>query len=184
MYIVTESTSAIVKLVMDELPNIRGKLVQEAEGCLPALGLQPDNTLSVEDDTAHIVEHSEAMLNERNMHTYLHGWDAACMKMLVFSSNVYWNLHETFWFGRNSPFLNDPAARARISTPSWVMYELTGAAVSLFVKHFSGTDSNLHDTSYIVLSAVLRQAGYPRRKTSCNFRLKSFNLSQLESAPR
>ncbi|KAG2054214.1 hypothetical protein BDR06DRAFT_1007889 [Suillus hirtellus] len=133
---VTESTSAIVKLVMDELPNIRGKLVQEAEGCLPALGLQPDNTLSVEDDTARIVECSEVMLNERSMHTYfLHGWDAARMKTLVFSGDVYWNLHESFWFGRNSPFLNDPVARARISTPSWVMYELTGAALYCAIHH-------------------------------------------------
>lgn len=185
MYIVTEGTSSIVKLVMDELPNIRGKLVQEAEGFLPALGLQPDNTLSVEDDTARIVERAEGMLNERIMHNYfLHGWDAARMKTLVFSADVYWNLHESFWFGRNSPFLNDPAARARISRPSWVMYELTGAAVCLFVKRFSGADSFLHYNSYIALSAVPLQAGYLRRKTSCNFRLKTFNLLQWESAKR
>ncbi|KAG2347330.1 hypothetical protein BDR05DRAFT_945105 [Suillus weaverae] len=110
--------------------NNHGKLVQEAKVFPPALGLQPDNTLSVEDDTACIVEHLEVMLNERIMHTYfLHGWDAACMRMLVFSANAYWRLHESFWFGRNSPFLNDPAARAQISTPSWVMYELMGTAL-------------------------------------------------------
>ncbi|KAG1773361.1 hypothetical protein EV702DRAFT_1048272 [Suillus placidus] len=133
---VTESTSSIIKLVMDELPNIRGKLVQEAEGFLPALGLQPDNTLSVEDDTAHIVERSEVMLNERIMHTYfLHGWDTARMRTLVFSADAYWRLHESFWFWRNSPFLNDPAARAQISTLSWVMYELMGAALYCTIRH-------------------------------------------------
>jgi hypothetical protein len=50
MYVVTESTPAIIKLVMDELPSIRGKMVQEAEGYLPAFGLQHNNMLPAEDD--------------------------------------------------------------------------------------------------------------------------------------
>ncbi|KAG2069940.1 hypothetical protein BDR04DRAFT_1118754 [Suillus decipiens] len=81
---------------------------------------------------AHIREHLEAILNERSMHTYfLHRWDAMHMKMLVFLGNVYWNLHESFWFGQNSPFLYDPVVRAQILTPSWFMYELTGTAPEL-----------------------------------------------------
>ncbi|KAG2070134.1 hypothetical protein BDR04DRAFT_1118636 [Suillus decipiens] len=52
------------------------------------------------------------------------------MKMLVFLGNVYWNLHESFWFGQNLPFLYDPAARAWILTPSWFMYELMGAVMT------------------------------------------------------
>ncbi|KAG1825740.1 uncharacterized protein BJ212DRAFT_1295111 [Suillus subaureus] len=122
---ITKPTTAIIKL-----------LVQEAEGCLPALGLQPDGTLSPEDDMACIIACVNAILDEKNLQDYfLHGWDTEHSKILVFSAVVYFKFHEGFWFGRNSPFLNDPAARVQISKPSWFMYELLGAALYCAICH-------------------------------------------------
>lgn len=133
---------------MDELSNIRGKLVQEAESYLLALGLQPEGTITGEDDTARIIARANVLLDKRNLQDYfLHGWDSDRSKILVFSSKPYFNFHEGFWFGRNSPFINDPASRTRISKPSWFMYELSGAAVSLFVESLDTTDSFLFDAS-------------------------------------
>ncbi|KAG1845034.1 hypothetical protein C8R48DRAFT_678256 [Suillus tomentosus] len=150
----TEPTAGVIKLVLDELSTVRGKLVQDAEGYLSALGLQHDtSTMSEEDQTARIVARANLILDEQNLQDYfLHGWDADREKILVFSAPAYLKFHEAFWFGRSSPFLNDSTSRARISKPSWFMYELTGAALYCIIRRaatgqLSKSQNTLHFTT-------------------------------------
>ncbi|KAG1866443.1 hypothetical protein C8R48DRAFT_672179 [Suillus tomentosus] len=131
----TEPTAGVIKLILDELSTVQGKLVQDAEGCLSALGLQHDNKMSEEDQMARILARANLILDEQNLQDYfLHGWDADREKILVFSAPAFLNFHETFWFGRSSPFLNDSTSRAQISKPSWFMYELSGAALYCVIR--------------------------------------------------
>ncbi|KAG1896174.1 uncharacterized protein F5891DRAFT_1193408 [Suillus fuscotomentosus] len=150
----TEPTAGVIKLVLDELSTVWGKLVQDAEGYLSALGLQHDtSTMSEEDQTARIVARANLILDEQNLQDYfLHGWDADREKILVFSAPAYLKFHEAFWFGRSSPFLNDSTSRARISKPSWFMYELTGAALYCIIRRaatgqLSKSQNTLHFTT-------------------------------------
>ncbi|KAG1727298.1 hypothetical protein EDD22DRAFT_961273 [Suillus occidentalis] len=130
----TEPNDKILKLILGELSNIQGKLVQEAEGCLPALGLQPDDNESIDEELAHILAHANIILDETNLRDYfLHGWDTECQKILVFSAKVFLDFHQAFWFGQNLPFINDAASRARISKPLWFMYKLLGAALNCVI---------------------------------------------------
>ncbi|KAG2129455.1 hypothetical protein DEU56DRAFT_758153 [Suillus clintonianus] len=56
----------------------------------------------------------------------LHNQKSKPQRQMDFPSMI--EVEEDFWFNRNSPFLNDSAARVRVSTPSWSMYKLLGAA--------------------------------------------------------
>ncbi|KAG2357541.1 hypothetical protein BDR07DRAFT_1490576 [Suillus spraguei] len=58
---ITEPMTGVVKLILDKLLNIQGKLVQEAKTWLLALGLQPDITLTPEDDMACIRAHANTL---------------------------------------------------------------------------------------------------------------------------
>lgn len=130
--VVTSSTEGINKLIFDGLSTIRGKLVNEAERVLSSLDIYPpdDSTLSDEERIVYIQQRADLLLDDKNLsHYVLHGYDPERGKILVYSAPPYLDLHEDFWFGRNSPFI-DPQARSLISQISWFMYALTGAAVS------------------------------------------------------
>ncbi|KAG2057489.1 hypothetical protein BDR06DRAFT_969282 [Suillus hirtellus] len=150
---VTEPTASVIKLVLDELSTVQGKLVQDAEGYLLALSLQHDtSTMSEEDQMACIVARANLILDKQNLQDYfLHGWDADREKILVFSAPAYLKFHKAFWFGRSSPFLNDSTSRAWISKPSWFMYELMGAALYCIIRRaatgqLSKSQNTLHFT--------------------------------------
>ncbi|KAG1822341.1 hypothetical protein EV424DRAFT_1346557 [Suillus variegatus] len=97
---VTEPTAGVIKLVLDELSTVQGKLVQEAEGYLSALGLQHDTNMSKEDQMACILARANLILDEQNLqHYFLHSWDADHKKILVFLAPTYLKFHEAFWFG-------------------------------------------------------------------------------------
>ncbi|KAG1747044.1 uncharacterized protein EDB91DRAFT_1079682 [Suillus paluster] len=74
------------------------------------------------------------MLNENDLRNYfLHGWDVDRGKILMFSAVTYFNFHQGFWFGRNSPFLDVPMSR--ILNLSWYVYELSGAMLNCAICH-------------------------------------------------
>jgi hypothetical protein len=130
--VVTSSTEGINKLIFNGLSTIRGKLVNEAEQVLSSLDIYPpnDSTLSDEERIVYIQQRADLLLDDKNpSHYVLHGYDPERGKILVYSAPPYLDLHEDFWFGRNSPFI-DPQARSLISQISWFMYTLTGTVVS------------------------------------------------------
>jgi hypothetical protein len=130
--VVTQPTDAINKLIFDGLSTIRGKLVNESERIISAVDLYPPADCALTDDEkdVYVKEHAAVLLDDTNLSKYaLHGYDPDREKILVFSALPFFDLHEDFWFGRNSPFL-DSQSQSLISSISWHMYSLTGAAVS------------------------------------------------------
>lgn len=130
--VVTQSTDAINKLIFDGLSTIRGKLVNETERIISALDLYPpaDCGLSDNEKDAYVQERATLLLDDTNLSKYaLHGYDPDRGKILVYSAPPFFDLHKDFWFGHNSPFL-DPQSQSLISSISWHMYSITGAAVS------------------------------------------------------
>ncbi|KAG1883459.1 hypothetical protein F4604DRAFT_1677776 [Suillus subluteus] len=126
---VTEPMEGINKLIFDGLSTIRGKLVNEAERVLSALDIYPpdDTTMSDDEKNDYIQQRANNLLDDKHISGYtLHGYDPDRGKTLVYSAPAYLDLHEDFWFGCTSPFL-DPQSRVLITHISWIMYALTGA---------------------------------------------------------
>ncbi|KAG1832345.1 hypothetical protein F4604DRAFT_1946058 [Suillus subluteus] len=147
---VTQSTEGVNKLVFDGLSTIRGKLVNDAERVLSSLGIYPpdDSSLSDDEKIDYIKQRATQLLDDKNLAEYaLHGYDPERGKTLVYSAPPFLDLHEDFWFGRNSPFLN-PQSRVLISCISWYMYSLTGAAIMCVIRHAS--EGRLSKTKNVV----------------------------------
>ncbi|KAG1908767.1 uncharacterized protein F5891DRAFT_974086 [Suillus fuscotomentosus] len=132
---ITEHVEGINKLIFDGLLSIRGKLVNEAEQVLSNLNIYPpdDSRMTNDEKKEHIRQHAADLLDNKNILEYaLHSYDSDRGKTLVYSAPAFLDLHEDFWFGQNSPFL-DPQSRALISCISWHMYTLMGAAIMCVV---------------------------------------------------
>jgi len=144
LHIVTSSTEGINKLIFNGLSTIRGKLVNEAKWVLSSLDIYPPNnsTLSDEERIIYIQQHVDLLLNDKNLpHYVLHGYDPERGKILVYFAPPYLDLHEDFWFGRNSPFI-DPQSRSLILQISWIMCALMGAEQMISSIH---TKTNILD---------------------------------------
>ncbi|KAG1724320.1 uncharacterized protein EDB91DRAFT_1255277 [Suillus paluster] len=136
---VTECTDSINKLIFDGLSTIRGKLVNEAERVLSYLKIYQSDDSAMNDDkrSNHIKQCVMLLTDDTNLLEYiLHGYDDERGKILVYSALFFLDLHEDFWFGCNSPFLN-PQSRALILHISWPMYSLTGAAIICVIRRAS-----------------------------------------------
>ncbi|KAG1859308.1 hypothetical protein F4604DRAFT_1930851 [Suillus subluteus] len=137
---VTEPTEGINKLIFDGLSTIRGKLVNEAERVLSALDIYPPNDTTMSDDEKndYIQQRVNDLLDDKHISGYaLHGYDPDRGKTLVYSAPAYLDLHEDFWFGCTSPFL-DPQSRVLITRILWIMYALTGAAIMCVIRWIAG----------------------------------------------
>ncbi|KAG1812057.1 uncharacterized protein BJ212DRAFT_1301599 [Suillus subaureus] len=85
--------------------------------------------MSNEEKKDYIQQRTTVLLDDKNILEYaLHSYDPDRGKTLIYSAPAFLDLHEDFWFGCNSPFLN-PQSRALVSHISWFMYALMGAAI-------------------------------------------------------